>query len=202
MDNKQSLLNFASVLLYMAGALIIMGIITGEVYYPSGYTTRLSQISDLGATVPPNSVITQPSATIFNFTMIITGSMILLATFFLQKVFKKWLFSIMLGLLGFGILGVGIFPGNVTPWHGLFSMLTFNIGAIAAIVSFKIVKTPLRYVFMVSGLVTLIFFWGASYFIPLLGAGGTERWVAYPVVFYLMGMGGYVAGRKDKLLAS
>jgi len=166
MDNKQSLLNFASVLLYMAGALIIMGIITGEVYYPSGYTTRLSQISDLGATVPPNSVITQPSATIFNFTMIITGSMILLATFFLQKVFKKWLFSIMLGLLGFGILGVGIFPGNVTPWHGLFSMLTFNIGAIAAIVSFKIVKTPLRYVFMVSGLVTLIFFWGASYFIP------------------------------------
>jgi len=199
MGNKQSQLNIASILLYLSGAIIILGIITGEVYYPSGYTTRLSQISDLGATVPPNSIITQPSATIFNVTMMVAGCMILLASPFVYKVFNKWLFSILLGLVGFGILGVGVFPGNITPWHGIFSMLTFNIGGITAIASFTIIKTPLRYIFIVSGIITLLFFWGAPGFIPILGSGGTERWVAYPVVFFFMGFGGYLSGVKDKI---
>jgi len=97
MDNKQSQLNVASILLYLSGAIIILGIITSEVHYPSGYNTRLSQISDLGATVPPNSIITQPSATIFNSTMMVTGCMILLASWFIHKAFNKWLFSILLG---------------------------------------------------------------------------------------------------------
>lgn len=42
----------------------------------------------------------------------------------------------------------------------------------------------------------------ATYFLlgesnPLwsLGVGGAERWVAYPVILWLLGYGGYVAGR-------
>jgi hypothetical membrane protein len=57
----------AGLLLFLSGAMIIMGIITARAFYPSGYTTAVSEISDLGATVRPNSVTYQPSAAIFNF---------------------------------------------------------------------------------------------------------------------------------------
>ncbi len=173
-----------------------MGIITGEIYYPAGYNTRNSQISDLGATVPPNSIITQPAATIFNFTMLISGLMISVGNILLHRTNIRWFSTISLGLMGLGIFGVGIFPGNIDPWHGLFSMTTFISGGIAAIASYQIVKPPLRYVFIFLGLITLTFYFRASFFIPLLGAGGTERWVAYPVVCFLMGFGGYLMNIK------
>jgi hypothetical protein len=36
----------------------------------------------------------------------------------------------------------------------------------------------------------------ASFFIPIIGDGGTERWVAYPVVLWLVGIGGYMLNEK------
>jgi hypothetical membrane protein len=188
--------NIAGILLFLAGIVILMGIITCEIYYPSGYNTRNSQISDLGATVPPKSIITQPSAIIFNFTMIASGLMISIANILLNRYSKKWFSNISLGLMGLGILGVGIFPENIDPWHGLLSMITFISGGIAAIASYQIVKPPLRYVFILLGLTTLVFYFRASDFIPLIGAGGTERWVAYPIVCFLMGFGVYVMNIK------
>jgi hypothetical protein len=32
----------------------------------------------------------------------------------------------------------------------------------------------------------------------VLGVGGAERWVAYPVILWLMGFGGYLAGRAEE----
>ncbi len=45
---------------------------------------------------------------------------------------------------------------------------------------------------------SLIFLYGANTFIPYSGAGGTERWVAYPGVFWLMGFGGFLLGMKEE----
>jgi hypothetical protein len=36
----------------------------------------------------------------------------------------------------------------------------------------------------------------ASWLIPILGDGGTERWVAYPVVLWMTGFGGCLLGMK------
>lgn len=63
---SQAQLNIAGTLLFFAGSLIIMGLITGETFYPGEYTTFKNEISDLGGTRPPNSVIYEPSATLFN----------------------------------------------------------------------------------------------------------------------------------------
>ena len=52
----------AGLLLAIAGSVILMGIITAESQYPFPYTTHDNEISDLGATRPPNSVTHQPSA--------------------------------------------------------------------------------------------------------------------------------------------
>jgi hypothetical membrane protein len=189
-------IKLSGTLLFLAGSIILMGIITAEAFYPSGYTTANSEISDLGATVRPNSVSYQPSASIFNYTMMLAGLMITISTFLQHKWFKKYLFTIPLLLLGIGMLGVGIFPGNKDPYHGIFALLTFNMGGLMAIASFKIVSAPFRYIGIVFGLITIITLWTASFFIPVIGDGGTERWVAYPVVFWLMGLGGYILNEK------
>jgi hypothetical membrane protein len=189
-------ITFSGTLLFLAGSIILMGIITSEAFYPSGYTTANSEISDLGATVLPNSVTYQPSATIFNFTMMLAGLMIAVAALLQHKWYKKYLFSIPLFLLGIGMLGVGFFPGNKDPYHGMFALLTFNMGGLMAIFSFKIVAAPFKYIGIVFGLITIITLWTASFFIPIIGDGGTERWVAYPVVLWLVGIGGYMLNEK------
>lgn len=60
--------NIAGVMLFLAGVITFMGIITAETLYP-GYHTGENMIGDLGGSEPPNSVIVQPAAVIFNATM-------------------------------------------------------------------------------------------------------------------------------------
>lgn len=181
-------------LLFFAGIIIFMGIITGEVFYHEGYSTKVNEISDLGATRPPDSVITQPSATIFNTTMVVSGVMILIAMILLRKRIKSLSVLVPYILFGAGVLGVGIFPGNITPWHPLFAMTTFIAGGISAIMSHRITKSPIKYIFVTLGTISLIFLFFSQIFIPTLGMGGTERWVAYPIVFWLTGLGAYFLG--------
>ncbi len=71
--------------LFAAGVIAFMGIITAEALYPSGYSTSQNEISDLGATEPPDSVIEQPSATIFNTTMIVCGVLVLAASVWIRN---------------------------------------------------------------------------------------------------------------------
>ena len=191
--NNQKL---SGALFFSAGTIILMGIITAEAFYPSGYTTTNSEISDLGATLPPNSVSYQPSATIFNITMWLSGLMVLAASFLQHFYFKKFLTTIPIALLGIGLIGVGFFPGNKVPYHGMFSLLTFTSGGLAAILSFKITAAPFKYFAFVFGLITLVVLFTAQNYIPIIGDGGTERWVAYPVVLWLVGIGGFLLNEK------
>ena len=192
--------SLAGLLLILAGIIAFMGIITGEIYYPNSYSTRDNQISDLGATEPPNSIITQPSATIFNTTMILTGIIILVATWFLHQVYKKLIIFIPITLLGTGILGVGIFPGNIIPWHPVFAIITFISGSIAAILSYKITPSPLRYLYIILGVTAFIFLILNNILIPYLGAGGTERWIAYPILLWIVSLGSYLSASPKKNL--
>ena len=56
-------------LLTIAGVTILMGIITAEALYPNTFTTGGNEISDLGGTRPPDSLVFQPSAMIFDLSM-------------------------------------------------------------------------------------------------------------------------------------
>lgn len=187
----------SGILLFLAGLMIFMGIFTSEMYYKLAFNTRDNYISELAAPLPPNTPI-EPSASIFNYTMMAAGLMIIIAAFYLQIVFKKLLTSTPTGLFGLGILGVGIFPGYIHPWHGIFALTLFIAGGFAAISSYRIVSSPLRYVFVFLGILSLGFLIGFKYFQPILGAGGTERWVFYPEVFWITGMGCYLLGIKDE----
>jgi hypothetical membrane protein len=193
-------LKISGLLFYLSGAIVLMGIITAEALYPSGYTTFKNEISDLGATRQPNSVSFEPSSSIFNTIMWLSGLMILTATFYQHKYFKKLLFTIPVMLFGLGLFGVGIFPGNIRPYHGMSAMLAFLAGGISAITSFKIVKFPYKYIGISLGILALTTWFLAVFsptmLVPFIGMGGTERWVAYPLMLWLTGIGGYLMNEK------
>lgn len=183
--------------LFLAGSILLMGIITAEIFYPSGYTTAQSEISDLGATRPlPISVSYQPSSSIFNTTMIVGGLLIIAASYLLFRTGKKWYLVLFPLLLGIGILGVGIFPGNNAFFHPLFALLTFISGGLAAIASSRMTRAPFGYLLAALGIVSLVFLFLSSFFIPVLGDGGTERFVAYPLILWMVGCGGYLVGNE------
>jgi hypothetical membrane protein len=108
-------LKTSGLLFYLSGAIVLLGIITAEAMYPSGYTTFKNEISDLGATRQPNSVSFEPSSSIFNSIMWLSGLMILMATFYQHKYFKKLLFTIPVTLFGLGLLALAFFQGTFDP---------------------------------------------------------------------------------------
>ena len=185
--------------LTLAGFIGFMGIITAEVLYPS-YSTR-QDISDLGSTRPPNPVIHEPSATIFNTTMLVTGAMVMLSAYLLYRRLDRRGFPLALAVFGFGAFGVGIFPGNVAPWHGLFALLTFFSGGITVTLSSQVVSRPFSVLCGLFGGISLlvllsVFVYGLVVGGPSplepLGPGGIERWVVYPLIIWLPAFGGYL----------
>jgi hypothetical membrane protein len=194
----RSSLTKSGVLLFLAGFMIFMGIITSEIFYKKTYSTHDNYISDLGLPVTQKTIHHEPSSAIFNYTLIISGLMVTIATFFVQKVFRKLVISIPAGLYGLAILGVGVFPANKEPWHDIFALIVFIAGSLSSIASGRIISAPLRYVFIFIGVLTLGFLGAHKYFIPYLGTGGTERWILYPTLFWLTSFGGYLLGIKDE----
>jgi hypothetical membrane protein len=96
-------------------------------------------------------------------------------------------------------VGIGIFSGEKAPYHGIFSLLTFISGGVSAIVSFKIVSAPFKFIGIVFGAISLLT-WCAVVFtpnmiVPFIGLGGTERWLVYPIVLWLTGLGGYLMNK-------
>ncbi|MEA2279622.1 MAG: hypothetical protein QOK21_229 [Solirubrobacteraceae bacterium] len=189
-------------LLILAGATILMAIVTGEALFPAAYSTSQNTISDLGSTWQPGGIVREPAATIFNTAMLVSGLMVVAAAVTYWRAHRSRSVATVLLLLGVGMLGVGIFPGIEIGGHpssgGLhppLSMLTFVAGGLCGVLAYRVTTAPFRYVSVALGLVSL----GSLVLSgPLaaseLGAGGVERWVVYPVVLWVVAFGGYLLG--------
>ncbi len=201
--------NIAGALLFVAGVVVIMGIITAEATYP-GYSTSQNDISDLGATRPPNSIIKQPAATIFAATLIVAGVLLISGAYFVYRGLGSGrvvtVLSILLALFGISALGVAAFNGRTEGSlvaHTLFSLLAFTMGGLAVIVSYGVLGPPFRELSVVLGVIALaglvlnVFFGEADPVFALIGPGGAERWVVYPSVLWLIGFGGYLLGQSN-----
>ena len=189
----------AGVCLLLAGIVILMGIITAEATYPAPYTTFDNEISDLGATRPPDSIIRQPSARIFNTIMLASGALILAGAFFLRRMRVRRGSVIAVGLLGLGVFGVGVFPGNYGSIHPIFALAAFVSGGISGIAVARWVEPPFRLLSFALGVIALAalviaFLGDLTPVVDELGDGGIERWIAYPVVLWLVAFGGYLLG--------
>ncbi len=175
-----------------------MGISSVETFYP-GYSTARNAIGDLGASLPPNSMIVQPSATIFDLVVLATGLLVLAAVAILGRAAFVWPMTVPLGLYGLGAFLVGVFHGNWGNVHTLAALLTFVAGGVSAIAAATAVRGPFRIVAPVLGAISLLTL--ASYCVlssasPMtaFGLGGLERWIAYPAILFVLAFGGYLQG--------
>ncbi len=190
----------AGLLFVVAGFIIWMGITTAEIYYP-GYSVSKDFISNLGSSRPPIIIIKQPSADIFDITMIAAGVSIVLGGLLLAAKNGK-LFKAAILFTGAGSMGVGLIPAYHGIIHDLIAFTSFISAAIAAILSSKITPSPFKYLAIILGSITLgLLFLGVfapHLVVSYLGVGGVERWVAYPAIIWLIMFGGYLMGSKGR----
>lgn len=190
----------AGLLLFLAGSIALLGIITAEALYPPPYRTGANEISDLGSSEFTGKTAHEPSATIFNSAMMAVGVLTMAASYLIHLGTIRRLLAILVGLFGLGALGVGVFPGQYGNVHALFALLAFFAGGLAAIAALQIVGGPFRYISIILGLVslaTVVLYLVLHDADPMLalGRGGIERWVVYPIVLWVAGFGGYLMAR-------
>lgn len=101
-------------------------------------------------------------------------------------------------------IAVGIFPGDTGNLHGIATLVWFISGPISAIVAYKLETKPLAYFSVVIGAYALldlllnVTMHGSSPF-SVFGRGGTERMVAYPLLIWVIGFGGYLMGSASHM---
>lgn len=196
--------------LKIAGVLYIIGVfqwfafeLVAETLFP-GYSVAHDYISDLGGKCvnPPNNlhcVVHQPTATIFDATVILLGLMLLAGTVFVYLGTRKKLYSLTAAVAGLGICLVGVFP-EPTGWpHAILSVILFNALGISLILAWTITRRDvIRYLVVVAGILTLFFNW-VNALGGTIGVGGQERLLVLSGLLGLLALGGYLTGRDSNL---
>ncbi len=195
----------AGVLFFVAGAEFVLGLVVAEALYP-GYSLAGNYISDLGV---------GPSSLVFNSSAFVFGLLSVVGAFFLPRSVNFMGLKILLVLMGIGAMGVGIFTSAFTVVHGAVSLMAFGFGALSAVVSFRVSKSPLSVISVLLGFVALgalgLFAAGlvttgslntsvppASEFFLGLGPGGMERMIVYPAMIWLTLFSGYLIALGEK----
>jgi hypothetical membrane protein len=211
LSNKRGLYaKVAGLLLVIGGIQFMLGIMIGESQYP-GYSTSANTISDLSGSCPsvdPNnpmqcvgSTVLEKPATIFRITVFAVGMMTAASTYFVQRTLGGRIAPAMLLTTGIATMGVSVFPGNAGIAHGIMAMATFFAGSLAAILSYRILRGSKSMQIISVGLGGIALLVLLSLFVPgqesspfvtTLGIGGAERLIVYPVVLWLVTLGGYL----------
>jgi len=141
-----------------------------------GYSVAEDVISALG--IGENSFI-------FNGSVALLGLLGIAAAYFLKDLDK--IFAALLGISSVGALGVGLFPMDIPLPHSIAALLTFLFSGLAALYSYRLEKTNLKYLWALLGIITLIalyLFMTKNYM--GLGRGGMERLIVYPALAWLL----------------
>jgi hypothetical membrane protein len=194
MDMSSRYQKLAGVTLFIGAFGFIIAMQISEFIDGSTYNVSTNYISDLGTYCKTQSIcINLPSHNLFDVSVFLIGVAIVLSAFFLYRAFNKIALSTLLTISGIGAMGVGLFPENYPVEHGIFSLIVFLFGGLAAIAAYQIERKPFNYfsiaigVFSVIALILYLF----NYYLGL-GPGGMERIVAYPELLWGVGLGGYL----------
>ncbi len=193
-------LRIAGILAIVASTQWIIGVFIAQAYYPN-YSITQNDLSDLGATchnaimpTPGSCVIFQPASIIWNTVLSLLGILTLASAYMIYRGLGNRLFSVLIGLFGLGALIAGVVPENVDlTTHGLGAIVSFVAGALAAITVYRVrLEAPLyfRYLSMLFGIISLaglaimlsVSF--ATLEASIIGHGGDERIIVYPLLVW------------------
>ena len=175
--------------LFIGTAQFLLFMIIAEALYP-GYSTSANYISDLGV---------GSTAVIFNCSMVIFGVLAAVSGYYLFFIFKDKIFAGLMVLAGLGAVMVGLFPETTGIPHYIGAIMVFFLGALAAIYSYKVLKTPFAWLSVILGLISLL---ALAHIVMQtdygLGVGGIERMIAYPIIIWTLGLGAYLMASNSK----
>ena len=188
----------AGMAIFLGSAQFSICLVLAEIAFPN-YNVSTNYISDLGAFCPSTGpCIIEPSANIFNGSIILLGLLILLGAYYLRRAFHSTPAAVVVALAGVGAMGVGLFPETTGIWHSVFSLIVFLFAGLSAVLTSRYQKRPMSYFSIVLGVMTLaalVLFIGGEYL--GLGAGGMERMVVYPTLIWSLGFGGHMMSTDD-----
>jgi hypothetical membrane protein/uncharacterized membrane protein len=187
----------AGLLYIIAGTTMFLAISLAETLYPN-YSVHANAISDLAATTALTSPLTETAGFVWGLGWL-AGSYLLLRSTGRRRLMALYL------LPAVGVLLAIISPENVNiTIHSVGAVLAFVPGAIALLLSFRLIGSSLKYVALALGLTTLLgvsLEFGAYYSSLVqstLGPGGTERIIVYPILAWLMLFGGYLSAENSE----
>jgi hypothetical membrane protein len=189
----------AGLLLFIAVTQFVLIEVVCETVY-SGYIAGHQAISDLG-----NWNLAGNSAAVFSASSILFGVLIIAGAYFVRQGFKTRFFSSLLALAGVGNVVVGVIAENIVPAvHSLFALIMFVSWAVAAVVSFKFLKSPFSYLSVALGAFSFLMLAFSlvqrvsSSFLLGFGSGGMERLIVYPLWLWTLGFGAYLMGQSTQ----
>lgn len=187
----------AGVLLLIGGAGTLLGIVTAEALYPVPFDPGVNTVSDLAAMRPEN-LVRQPSAAIFDATMIAMGLCIAAGALLLHRCERRRPTTISLLGLAAGMVGVGFVHGDQLAAHTALAYVAFASGGAAAWCAAGWQPRPLAWVHRALGTLALGALVGYTLLqdtppMRALGEGGAERLVVYAVVLVLVVLGSTLA---------
>ncbi|MGZ4857756.1 MAG: DUF998 domain-containing protein, partial [Methanobacteriaceae archaeon] len=130
---EQDYYKIAGIILLIGCLQFLLAVNLAETQFP-GYNIAKNTFSDLGGTIP----VVEPSATIFNLSIILLGILFMAAVYLILKSGGCRLFSSCLGIVAISAVGVGIFPEYTGSIHLFFALLVFFFGSLAVLFSYRL----------------------------------------------------------------
>ena len=162
-----------------------------------GYDFNGAAISDLG--------VIRGTALLFNASLIAVGLLNILGGYlFFRSHRRAWILAAYL-LGGIGAIGAGSIPLDTSDLHSLFALLAFLFFNLEALATATLLPGPMKAVSVLAGTIGIVFVGvmiigdgGNAAIFGAIGHGGSERMIVYPVMLWMLALGGYLmAGGGD-----
>ena len=186
----------SGVLFFLLGVAFITVTMLAASIAPA-YDFKAAAISDLG-------VIDQ-TALMFNTLLVAMGVLNIAGGYLYYRPHgRAWLLALYV-IAGIGTLGAGLFPLSTGGLHATFALVAFLFYNLEALGTAAVLAGPMRILGLFAGAVGLVYTvlmvigdsGNPAVFGPI-GHGGSERMIAYPVMLWLVGFGGYLMARPQE----
>lgn len=181
----------AGLIFFAEAAQFMLVIVLGASIAP-GYGLNASTISELG--------VAPETATLFNSSLMAVGVLNIVGGALFHRTHRRVWITAVFVVAGVGALGAGVINlGVSSDIHNLAALVAFiGFGVQPAVAAMRL-RGPIRLLAALASIASLAFtvvmligeFANESVF-GVIGRGGAERMVVYPIMLWMMAFGGYL----------